>query len=500
MKEKPTIVVAGASGFVGRQIPIHLAPKARLIGLSRSPQRAAQRASGYALWRGCDLFSRRQAMEALEGADVAIYLVHSMLPSARLTQGSFRDMDLICADNFARAARRHKIERILYVGELIPAALEGKELPEHLKSRLEVEAALGAYGAHVVTLRPGVVIGAGSALTEGFRRLVHRLPVMLLPRWTTSKIAPVDRDDLIACLIYALERPHLEGSFDVGGEEEITYGDLLAMTAEVLGKKRRFFQTTLSAPRLSTAWVSLFTGRPPEAVAPLIKALDRDLLPVSRILQEEMNQKPRRLRESLEQALVPRERGLVKVPGATTLSTRRAAGEVRSVQRLPLPAGRSARWVAEEYARWLPAAMKPVIAVDSFPSEDPPKEAKDEKSREKVWEPQGEDLEPVPLEGTTLHFRIRPLPFAILKLTLDRDVSHPDRHLFWISGGILARPHDPGRLEFRTLLEGEYCMAAIHQFRPRLPWFMYRLTQALIHALVMAAFGRHLRGLKKRIE
>ena len=166
LPERKTIVIAGATGFVGRALAPALAPTARVIGLSRG---ARTPDSVYAEWRACDLFSLLDAEHALEGADVAFYLVHSMMPSAHLTQGHFRDLDLVCADNFARAAKSRGVRQIIYLGGLVP---EGGALSPHLESRLEVERALGAYGVPVTSLRAGLVIGAGGSSFAMLQRAV----------------------------------------------------------------------------------------------------------------------------------------------------------------------------------------------------------------------------------------------------------------------------------------------------------------------------------------
>ena len=98
------IVIAGATGFIGMALAKGLAKEYKVIGLTRR-QPPPETGSGIE-WRHCDLFSLFECEQALAGADSAFYLVHSMLPSARLTQGNFQDMDLISADNFARAAAR----------------------------------------------------------------------------------------------------------------------------------------------------------------------------------------------------------------------------------------------------------------------------------------------------------------------------------------------------------------------------------------------------------
>ena len=87
--------------------------------------------------RRCDLFSVRQTQKALEGAELAVYLVHSMSPNARLTQGRFDDLDLLIADNFARAAAEAGVERVIYLGGLLPPDSD-QGISSHLASRLEV--------------------------------------------------------------------------------------------------------------------------------------------------------------------------------------------------------------------------------------------------------------------------------------------------------------------------------------------------------------------------
>src|SRR5690606_19576051 len=131
-------------------------------------------------WVQADLFSLLEVERALEGADVALYLVHSMIASAELTQGSFADFDLILADNFARAAKSRGVRHILYVGGLIP---EGERLSRHLESRLEVEQTLRAQGVPVTALRASIIIGPAGSSLRMVENLVRRLPVMITPAW-----------------------------------------------------------------------------------------------------------------------------------------------------------------------------------------------------------------------------------------------------------------------------------------------------------------------------
>ena len=105
-------------------------------------------------WVHCDLFSATDVENALQGCEQAIYLVHSMLPSSRLVQANFQDMDLLLADNFARAAKKAGLKQIIYLGGLLPE--EKEKLSPHLASRLEVEKTLERIGIPVMTLAKSV--------------------------------------------------------------------------------------------------------------------------------------------------------------------------------------------------------------------------------------------------------------------------------------------------------------------------------------------------------
>ena len=177
------VAVAGASGFVGSALCHELvAAGMHVLALGRSPVPARQEVQREAALRvsepgitkvQADLFSLIQVERAIDGADIGIYLVHSMLPAARLTQGHFSDFDLLLADNFARAAQRKGLKRIIYVGGIIPDIRE-ELLSKHLQSRLEVERVLGSTGLPVFVLRAGLIVGRGGSSLKIIINMVRR--------------------------------------------------------------------------------------------------------------------------------------------------------------------------------------------------------------------------------------------------------------------------------------------------------------------------------------
>ncbi|MBL8622776.1 MAG: hypothetical protein JNK64_15780 [Myxococcales bacterium] len=449
--ERPVVAVAGASGFVGQAVGRALGDRLHLIALSRGARAGLP---GYREARACDLFSLKDAEAALVGVDVAIYLVHSMLPSARLVQGRFQDLDLICADNFARAAERAGVKRIIYLGGILPS--DTATLSAHLTSRLEVERVLGGRRPALTVLRAGLIIGAGGSSFEIVTRLVRRLPAMLAPRWTSTPTQPIALSDVVDLLGYCVATPATAGEiYDVAGPEVVSYRALMQRVSVILRRQRRIVPLPIITPRLSALWISLITGAPRRLIAPLIDSLRHQMIAGDRRLQAAAGIPGLSLDAAITAALASAD---AAPPTAYQAQRGRARG-VRSVQRLPLPAGRDAAWVADEYVRWLPRGARPLLRVERGPG--------------------------------PIRFFLTGTREPLLELTAAPERSQPDRQLLYVTGGRLAARGGRGRLEFREG-PGATVLAAIHDFEPRLPWWIYRATQALIHRLVMWRFGRHL--------
>jgi len=454
--ERPVVVVAGANGFVGRALVQALVDRFDVIGLSRS----ASAKLGVPV-RACDLMRLDDAMAALDGAALAVYLVHSMMPSDRLVQGDFRDLDLMAADNFARAAAAAGVRQIVYLGGLAPT--EG-EPSEHIASRIEIEAALGAYGVPVTTLRAGIVFGPGGSSSRIVFNLARRLPVMVCPRWTATPTQPIALEDAVALIAGVLDRRETFGqTYDIGGPEVMTYRQMMELVGEaVLGRKPIAVGVPVLTPALSRLWVSVVTGAPKALVEPLIGSLAHPMLARDLRLQEALGVPGHSMREVLPRAVAEdadagTPRAFEGARGMTARGDR--TSRVRSIQRLALPAGERAVDVAERYFDWLRATFGAALDV---------------RWRDGAWQ---------------LGLKRLPQPLLVLA----PEVRGADRVVMRIAGGLLAGGEaGEGTFEIREVLGGRAVLAMIADYQPRLPWWLYLASQAQAHRLVMALFGRHL--------
>lgn len=443
IKSSNKIVIAGASGFVGSALIENLSRDFEITGLTRG----SGRKSSQCRWIQADLFSLLDCEMALEGHDIAIYLVHSMLPSARLVQGSFEDYDLVLADNFARAAKKCGIKKIIYLGGIIPS---DKELSQHLESRLEVENTLADSGIDFLAIRAGLIIGKGGSSFQIMKNLVMRLPIMLCPKWTNTLTCPIALKDIVLIMREAIETG--TGIWDVGGADIMTYRNMLSRFATAINLKRYFISVPFFSPGFSRLWVRLITGAPKNLVYPLVESLKSSMVP-DKIRRHSLSD-PIGFEEMI---LLSKPKDKFE-PTAFKSSSSVSGNEVRSIQRISTPRQSSAREVANYYFNWLPRFLNPFIKVREV--------------------------------GACVYFCVIGIKTPLLTLEFSAERSSENRRLYYIKRSLLATGEGRARLEFRDMMGGYVTIAAIHEFIPRLPWFIYKYTQAIVHLWVMKSFQK----------
>jgi uncharacterized protein YbjT (DUF2867 family) len=260
------IAVAGATGYIGGLLCRRLVEEGQEVrALARHPERAeGLKEAGCEVCRA-DVLERESLDLALDGVEVAYYLVHSM---GRGADGDFAERDHRGAENFAAAAAAAGVKRIVYLGGL-------GEGSKHLDSRHETAQTLRAGQVPVSYFRAAAVIGAGS---ESFRTafyLVRRLPVMITPRWVTTRTQPIAVADAVAYLAAAADLDlDVDREIEIGGPDVTTYGGMIDELAEVQGRRPPFRITVpLLTPSLSSLWIGLVTPVDAGVAKPLIEGL-----------------------------------------------------------------------------------------------------------------------------------------------------------------------------------------------------------------------------------
>jgi uncharacterized protein YbjT (DUF2867 family) len=274
-ESRPTVLLTGATGFVGRHVHEPLSRVARVVRASRTPERAARR-FGDGGWRRLDVTRSETIASALEGCNAALYLIHEMSDDPAYAERESRH-----AAAFARAARDAGVRRIVYLGGMRPVGRPSR----HLRSRLEVGEVLRSSGVSTVELRASMIIGAGSQSWQIVRDLARRLPAMVLPRWLESRTQPIWIGDVAFALVRALQLPDdLDGVWDIPGPETLTGREILMRVARLCGTTPIVFEVPFVSPRLSSVWLRLVTSADFHVARELVEGLRTDVVSSERSL------------------------------------------------------------------------------------------------------------------------------------------------------------------------------------------------------------------------
>src|SRR5919107_528642 len=290
--ESVKILVTGASGFIGSRVvskllSLELSSSSNknyeILCLSRNRDSLKDR-----YWKHedvlkiveADVNNYPQLVKAMNGVNVAFYLIHSMEGLSKEWK-EFAQKDRTAAENFAKAATECGVERIIYLGGLIhgESREDYNKLSEHMRSRKEVGDILRTSTAGVTIFRAAIILGQGGCSFQMLEYLVKRLPVMVCPKWVLTKSQPISVDDVVEYLVRSINVKETEGrDFDIGGTEVLTYLQMMKHYAKMRKKDIKIIIIPFLTPRLSSYWVDLITPVKASLARPLIDSLKHEAI------------------------------------------------------------------------------------------------------------------------------------------------------------------------------------------------------------------------------
>jgi uncharacterized protein YbjT (DUF2867 family) len=291
------VLVAGASGFVGRRLcPALIEAGHEVQAMTRRPE--SYESGGTAVYG--DVHDPKTLQEALAGCQAAYYLVHS------LDSPDFERKDADAAWAFAEAAAAAGLQRIVYLGGL---GDDDDDLSAHLRSRRGVEQLLGSAGVPVTTLRAGIIVGHGGISWELTRQLVEHLPAMITPRWVRTRTQPIAIDDVVRYLVGVLELPEAaDRAYDIGGPEVLEYVTMMRRVAQIQGRPFLVMPVPLLTPQLSSLWLALVTDVDTQTARALVDSMTNEVVVRDDSIRALVPFEPMGYDEAVRQALAERAR------------------------------------------------------------------------------------------------------------------------------------------------------------------------------------------------
>ena len=186
-----------------------------------------------------------------------------------------QQLEKITAENFRDRIEETNAKQVIYLSGII----NDKKLSKHLKSRRAVEKILSDSDYNLTTLRAGIILGSGSASFEIIRDLVEKLPVMIAPKWLSTKSQPIASRNVIEFLTgVLLNEETFDKSYDIGGPEILTYKEMLLRFAKVRNLKRRIITVPVMTPKLSSYWLYFVTSTSFTLATNLVKSMGVEII------------------------------------------------------------------------------------------------------------------------------------------------------------------------------------------------------------------------------
>lgn len=266
------ILVTGASGYVGAALVPRLKRDGHSVrGFTRAAGSITAAVDDVVIG---DAITGAGLEHALDGVEVAYYLIHSMEGAAN---GSFESAERASAEHFAETAGAAGVRRIVFLGGLLP---QGPPLSRHLRSRLAVEELLLAAVPDSIALRASIVIAARSRSFRFLVRLIERLPVLALPSWRRYRTQPIDGRDMTEFLARAATAPAaLSGrAWDIVGPDVLTYEQMIRGIVDLMLVDRPSLSLDLELTPIASALAAAVAGEDRGLIEPLMESLSSDLL------------------------------------------------------------------------------------------------------------------------------------------------------------------------------------------------------------------------------
>lgn len=294
------ILLTGATGYIGKRIlPILIGQGHEIICCVRDKNRfyCPKEFRKKIVLVEVDFLKPETLTAIPEDIDAAYYLIHSMSTST----ANFSELERVCAENFVLRINQTLLKQVIYLSGIV----NDQSLSKHLSSRKKVEDVLNSGNFAVTTLRAGIIVGSGSASFEIIRDLIHKLPIMITPKWVNTKCQPIAINDVLEFLSKSLlNRVTYNKNFDIGGPDIITYKEMLLGFAKARNLKRSIYTIPIMTPKLSSYWLFFVTSTSFKLAIALVSSMKVEVVCKDNRINDLLNVDPMSYEVALTKALI----------------------------------------------------------------------------------------------------------------------------------------------------------------------------------------------------
>jgi uncharacterized protein YbjT (DUF2867 family) len=254
------ILVTDATGFVGRNLVSRLAAQGRQVRCLIRPSRHVQQLPKSVNFSAvsANLSDLPALRTAMQDVTEIIHLLGEDDPDQqrRIAQHGADTANLV------EAAQEAGIRRILYVSRLDSDRASAYKL---FRARGEAEWALRESGLETTVVRTAIAYGPDDAFTNVIVLLARAIPIFLpVPSASLSRFQPIWVEDLVRCIVEALDRRDLIGqTVSVGGPDHFTFDQIVTLVLDAARVRRQLLHVRAPLMGLAAGLANLLLPRNP---------------------------------------------------------------------------------------------------------------------------------------------------------------------------------------------------------------------------------------------
>ena len=245
-----TVVIFGASGFVGRYIVTILAKEYWKIKVFvRKPDQAKHltligKLGQVTIYQG-NVSNKNSVDKIIYGANTVINLVGILEEN---NKQNFSSVHIGGSTNIAESCLKHKINSLIHISAL--GLYDGMH-SKYAKSKLEAEQNIKKIFQKTIILRPSVIFGPEDNFTNKFARMASISPFIPLINNGLTKFQPVYVKDVAKAVSAVINNNfHLGKTYNLGGPEIISFKEIIDFVLLKIRKKRIYFSLSFPMAKL----------------------------------------------------------------------------------------------------------------------------------------------------------------------------------------------------------------------------------------------------------
>ena len=257
-----TVVIFGASGFVGRYIVAILAKEYWKIKVFvRKPDQAKHltligELGQVTIYQG-NVSNKNSVDKIIYGANTVINLVGILEEN---NKQNFSSVHIGGSTNIAESCLKHKINSLIHISAL--GLYDGMH-SKYAKSKLEAEQNIKKIFQKAIILRPSVIFGPEDNFTNKFARMASISPFIPLINNGLTKFQPVYVKDVAKAVSAVINNNfHLGKTYNLGGPEIISFKEIIDFVLLKIRKKRIYISLSFPLAKLIAILFSIFPSSP----------------------------------------------------------------------------------------------------------------------------------------------------------------------------------------------------------------------------------------------